>query len=244
MSLARVWNLRVNLDLFNAAFAAFPSIEDKAEFVSGYSCGMNSGSLVDGRSVAFQQGFAIGKEMRIEAEAYREMKSVVGKTGGRPPKDAQNKPIGLPDGLPIGIPGGEPIGEPYPLTPILNKITTTTTTPPTVDQSKKLPKADKAKFAEHTSDVKDVVNDLTRDWREKDPCDGREIHISRAGFASRVKEILAKYPDVDGGILVRAGMAYCGEPRQRYKAPQYFFGPQGPWKDYIEDLITTTSKGE
>ena len=72
MTRARCWNLRLNLDTFNAAFAALDDPPEQAEFLVGLSRGMNGGKVKDNCSDPMSVGFAIGEEMRAEAEGFRD----------------------------------------------------------------------------------------------------------------------------------------------------------------------------
>ncbi len=70
----------MNLDTFNSGYAALDNDQERAEFVSGLYKGMNGGKIKDDCSDPMSVGFAIGQEMRLEAEGFRE-RSV--KNGGK-----------------------------------------------------------------------------------------------------------------------------------------------------------------
>jgi hypothetical protein len=184
--------------------------------------------------------------MRSDAQAYIEHSSEMGRRGGpnswKIRANAKNEALTLP----ITPPNTSPIREAEPNLSIY-KSTTTTTTQPKVEQKKPLKekrKTSKAKFAEYGENVKEVVNTLSQEWITEDGPDKRTIHIHRADFAIRIKEILDEHQEIDENTLIQAGRDYCTEVRFRYKAPQYFFGPEGPWRGYIQDILTRTSKGE
>jgi hypothetical protein len=84
MARARFWNLRLNLDEFNAALAALDDDQQRSDFLLGLSRGMNGGQLRLGADEALSMGFELGQGMRHEAEEYRAGRSVNGKRGGRP----------------------------------------------------------------------------------------------------------------------------------------------------------------
>lgn len=101
MARSRTWNLRLNLDDFNAAFAALDDDSEKAHFLSGLSRGANGGDPKVGASSSFVSGFSIGSRMRQEAEGFRVSQTINGAKGGRPPKEpevnpneTQSKPMG------------------------------------------------------------------------------------------------------------------------------------------------------
>lgn len=78
----------MNLDTFNAAFAALDDDTERSKFLLGLSRGMNGGS-VKATSGPVWQGFQIGHEMRQEAENFRACKKVYGRLGGRPKTNQQ-----------------------------------------------------------------------------------------------------------------------------------------------------------
>ena len=99
MSRSRTWNLRMNLDLFNAALAALVDDAEKAQFLGGLSLGMNGGKLRPESHPPVVEGFNLGSNMRLDTESYRDAQYEKGKLGGRP-----KKPGGLPNGSPAGLP--------------------------------------------------------------------------------------------------------------------------------------------
>lgn len=97
MARSRTWNLKLNLDDFNAALAAQLSDTDIALFVRGLSHGMNGGTSRSGMPDAFSDGFEIGSQARQETEAFRRTCKSNGNEGGRPPGNrskTQPKPMG------------------------------------------------------------------------------------------------------------------------------------------------------
>jgi uncharacterized protein YdaU (DUF1376 family) len=83
-----------------------------------------------------------------------------------------------------------------------------------------------------------VVNTLGAEWHKEDPRDGRKISISPEGFAQAVERIKAEQPQADDETLIEAGRNYLAEKRERYQAPQWFFGVEGPWGAYIRAILT------
>ncbi len=79
--MARTWSMRFNLDDFNASYAALDDDSDKAQFLTGFSRGLNAGSLKDGASEALSCGFSLGHEMRREAEEFRAQAAIHGAKG-------------------------------------------------------------------------------------------------------------------------------------------------------------------
>lgn len=83
-----------------------------------------------------------------------------------------------------------------------------------------------------------VVNTLLDEWRTEDPEDGRPIKAGPEDTGKAVDGILKAQPHVTSDMLIQAGREYLASTRQRYKAPQYFFGPQGPWDGFIRAQMT------
>jgi hypothetical protein len=83
MTISRTWNLRLNIDEFNAAYATLVKEGDHALFLAGLFAGINNASL-DDPTGPLGIGFLIGQGMRMEAEEFRAMKKTVGGRGGRP----------------------------------------------------------------------------------------------------------------------------------------------------------------
>jgi hypothetical protein len=87
-------------------------------------------------------------------------------------------------------------------------------------------------------EIREAVNDLTVGWREKDPADGRIITVSPEDLASNLQKIQVAHPEVSLAILVQSGFDYCKSTRTRYKAPQYFYGPEGPWPQWVQSILS------
>lgn len=84
-----------------------------------------------------------------------------------------------------------------------------------------------------------VVNTLLDEWRTKDPEDGRTITASAELTGEAVDSILKSQPNVTSDVLIQAGRDYLTSSRQRYKAPQYFFGVAGPWVAFVKAILTS-----
>lgn len=84
-----------------------------------------------------------------------------------------------------------------------------------------------------------VVNTLLDEWRTKDPEDGRTITASAELTGEAIDSILNNQPNVTADVLIQAGRDYLTSSRQRYKAPQYFFGATGPWVAFVKAILTS-----
>lgn len=168
----------------------------------------------------------VSVRMQIEAEAY-EIKCQKlrenGTKGGRPPK-----PIAKPDGL----------KDENQMAPEVGSRKLEKALPPT-------PKGARSRrsrveiLGAFSTEVCNVVNTLTAEWRGEDPEDGRSITVSIEDMGKAVDSILKAQPNVTPDMLIQAGRDYLASPRMRYKAPQYFFGPQGPWDGFVRAQMTT-----
>lgn len=78
----RTWNLRLNLDAFNAATAALADATERLAFLAGLMQGVNGAQLRPSAPPAMTEGFAFGLSMRQEAEAHRARMSAKGRAGG------------------------------------------------------------------------------------------------------------------------------------------------------------------
>ncbi len=72
----------MNLDAFNADFAALADDDERGQFLSGLSVGMNEGHPRVSAADPFIEGYTLGKSMRDEAEALRNKSTEDGAKGG------------------------------------------------------------------------------------------------------------------------------------------------------------------
>lgn len=80
MASPRTWNLRLNLDDFNALTSSLYADADRALVLQGMSLGLNGGALPDGAPSAFCRGWELGHGMRVEAEEFRTAQAERGKS--------------------------------------------------------------------------------------------------------------------------------------------------------------------
>ena len=81
MARSRTWNLRLNVDEFNVAYAALDSPQERADWLTGFYKALNRATL-SGGSQAMSAGFEFAQQMVDEAEAFREKAAVAGSKGG------------------------------------------------------------------------------------------------------------------------------------------------------------------
>lgn len=106
MGVSRTWNLRLNLDEFNALVASLYSDADKALAIQGMMLGANCGALPEGTPPAFRRGWDLGNRMHKEAAAFQEAQAERGRasaekrrerTGSaQPHKDASRTTVRTP----------------------------------------------------------------------------------------------------------------------------------------------------
>ena len=108
----------------------------------------------------------------------------------------------------------------------------------------KVPKSRRKKgapFSGYTPDLSAFVNVMLGKWPTVQPGDSGKITIDPDRTIARVKEILG---DVSYSIeiLTRAYAQYLSTEPRFYKAPQFFWGPDGPWLDFVNGAIHRMSQ--
>lgn len=108
MAASRTWNLRLNLDEFNALAASVYTDIDRALLFQGMTLGFNGGECPIGVPSAFARAHQLGADARQEAEAFRTKMGQNGSRGGRPahrqdpgehePDQGCEEPAGKPEG--------------------------------------------------------------------------------------------------------------------------------------------------
>lgn len=108
MAASRTWNLRLNLDEFNALAASVYTDIDRALLFQGMTLGFNGGECPIGVPSAFARAYQLGADARQEAEAFRTKMGQNGSRGGRPahrqdpgehePDQGCEEPAGKPEG--------------------------------------------------------------------------------------------------------------------------------------------------
>ena len=88
--------------------------------------------------------------------------------------------------------------------------------------------------------TREIMQTLVDQWHEEDgpPADRRKISVSVPQWGERLEQIHAADPSLTEAVMVKAALAYLHEDHLRYKAPQFFFGPEGPWRGYVQTELT------
>ena len=238
--LARVWNLRLNLDALNADFMSLSDDTEKGQYLSGLCSGANKGRLRNDSSVPFSEGFSLGQEMREEAEGLRSANSINGAKGGR-----QKLPEMQPTGSPIGLPSGEP----YPESLILNPLTKNEKSKEVVtavSETTRHPRVPPWAKA-HDQEVLLAASEVCSPWphpkTDMQP-DGKTPvpHISLPEVGQRLAEIRKEGGSLEicKAIATRVVTEFRTSAGKWIKAPQHFFGkaPDAPWRAYYQAHIT------
>lgn len=79
----RIWNLRLNLDEFNALYGVAFTPDDRSQVLMGLFVGCNGGDLPEDTSKLVRRGFEVSSVWRSEAEGYALAKSEGGKTSAK-----------------------------------------------------------------------------------------------------------------------------------------------------------------
>lgn len=180
MARARTWNLRINLDEFNAAFATLCDERDRSDFLAGLSRGMNGGSEREGASPSFADGLRLGHVMRGEAEEFRAGKQAVGMLGGRP-RVNQSETTGEPE-VNLMVTTSEPqVNQSETQSTILKEKESTPPTPLPGETPARKPRQKKHQTDDCAPEVLPLVQEVYRSIPKEHPVTGEEVH--KGGFA-------------------------------------------------------------
>lgn len=242
----RTWNLRLNLDEFNAlAMAAF-SDQDRSDILRGLVLGCNAGTPPEQCSLLVQRSFTVGLSWRQEAEDFKGLKALAGKASAeaRQNKLGTANPRANREQVVNGVPtdreqavNQSTIHNPLILNPLNDKQ------PPTPLPGGKRKRRKATDIIQGFSeDVKRVVSTLAPLW----PTEGTEERTSPTSpqdFCQRIAEILEAGNDAD--VLIQAAKDYISIPQRKYAAPQFFFGKTGwggkgeaKWVGFVKFILT------
>lgn len=84
MAIARKLLVRVPVDEINASTALMETDKEMATWARGMIRGLNDGENKPGANQAYTEGWKIGFAARKAANDMRELRSEIGKAGGRP----------------------------------------------------------------------------------------------------------------------------------------------------------------
>lgn len=90
--------------------------------------------------------------------------------------------------------------------------------------------------------VRAWVNRVAGSWPTEDTRDGRAVRMDPEVLAENVQAILADQPGLTLDLLEEAAGNYLASAPQRWKAPQFFFGPGKapdgpPWRPWTRALL-------
>lgn len=256
--MARTWNLRFNLDVFNAAFASLDDAEERSEFLVGLSRGVNSGRVKDDCSDAMATGFAIGSDMRSEADEFTQKMVKGGRNSAQSRKDRD----GTAQPKSNKIEGGsEPASEGSSNQSTIHNPQSFNDKPEKKSSASQKPRRPAGKNGyrppvEVPAPLVPVAEWLFRDWPKVsyDPKGERLIdRLSPKGIWTRLLEVSEKC-GVEPGPLLFAGVAYLDRVLEAAKdtgKPSFvknmknFWGldPENrKWDEFYEDAKLTYNK--
>ncbi len=95
-------------------------------------------------------------------------------------------------------------------------------------------------LVEFQARTRKIMETLAPEWHKLDgpPADRRKINISIPIFGENLEVIWKDHPTLNDDVVIEAARRYLREEHLRYKAPQYFFGAEGPWKGYVKTELT------
>lgn len=253
MPRSRTWNLRLNVDDFNSAYASLVEDKDRSQFLTGFFGGVN-GAAMGGRGGPLGLGFDLGQSMKEEAESYRERKSEVGKLGGAPTHHKQN----VPDGIPKvnqedtkDVPKVYPIHNPQSLYPENdNPQINTPPSPKGVSSRKKLPRSPSWKmvFPDDVTEATFTIMDLwanTKTDIQPKKCNADPTKYVPESHPRQLADRLWSIQKEDGdlNICVEIAKEYIKDYRAGktwVKAAENFFGKadDAPFKVYYPAYMT------
>lgn len=269
MTKPRTWNLRLNIDVFNASVAALGDDQERAQFLTGMSCGMNGGCPRPGAPSALLEGFSVGSEMRKEAEAFVASKSGAGNSSvqARLKKYGSAQPTSNSDRTVIeqGSNTCSNSDRTNPQSTIYNPLTTNQ--PPSsstqeVQEGKKGKKAPKeakqpAWMEPFPADVLEAVAEIMefypRPPDDLQPPDRTTKHqdpvpeTSRPKLAQRLTDIKAEGGNLEVCVIIARRFVEeyrVINARVWMKAAQFFFGSssEAPWRDLYRAHVTNQAQ--
>lgn len=223
MSRARFWKLQINLDTFNAAYAALDGALEQAEFLAGLYRGMNGGKVKDDCSDPMSVGFAIGSEMRQEAEGFRMAASI---NGSKRKSNENYHPVNLVVDQTV-----DHVGHPIQY-PISNNLI------PTNEKSEKAPSPSRARSSAKKDEIPPIpedalpfLEDLSSRWYKKSH-DGRRV--TRLTPTETWKRIHKNREQDTVGVCINAGLYYLELDDNRYAiGMDNFFGKERKYTRYV-----------
>ncbi|MBA4274816.1 MAG: hypothetical protein C0436_04085 [Alphaproteobacteria bacterium] len=247
----RIWNLRINLDEFNAALGSVFTDEDRALLLQGMGLGFNGGLCSNTVPAPFRTGYTIGAESRNEADGYQQKKSIAGLASAETRKERYG--TAQPSKLPLTVfeqcsNDVLTVSERCPnQSPIPNPLTNNPQTPN--PKSKRRSRVDDL-TAEVPIEMIDAVNSIMALTPIEDQ-GGRKIRATRPEVLIRVQGIVTSHSAITPGDLVEAWKDYLNSSPRSIKAPQYFFGKaenQGPnganWEAWIKGVFVRRQLAE
>lgn len=237
MSRARCWKLQINLDTFNASFAALDTAEEKADFLTGLSRGMNGGKVKDDCSDPMSVGFAVGSDMRQEAEGFRLNASI---NGSKRKSNRNDHSVHQEVDQTVHHPGH----------PILNPISNNpiSTNPPT----EKEPSSSRARKSAGKKneplpipeEFLPMLEAICKHWPRRTTYSGEQANVSLlsrpADLWARIKKF---FPSEDPALMLKCALAYLDSLDERPKdfrglvpnvcAMTNFYGEAEIWKKMI-----------
>jgi len=237
MTRARCWKLQINLDTFNAAYAALDGPQEQSEFLIGLSRGMNGGKVKDDCPDSMAVGFAIGGEMRQEAEGFRMAASI---NGSKRKSNGNHQTVHHEVDQTVHHPG-HPI-----LNPQSTNLVPSTPLPPGKESSPSRARqsAKKKESLPPPEHLLPKLGTIVKDWPRRSDYKGVITPISLlarpADLWSRIEKFV---PEADRELAVDCGLVYLDDLDTRERgvaglipnvcAMTNFYGEAELWKKMI-----------
>lgn len=224
--MSRIWNLRLNLDEFNALVGMAFSETDKANTLNGLMAGLNGASLPEGCSSGVRAAFEVASRWRQEAEGFVNSQSIAGKASA----EARKKKFGSAQPPKVVRTGFEQASN---LTTIHNPQSINDNPPtekePSPQKRARLTRKQKVDNLSYPKEAVGVIRELDAIWPTV--VGDRQILWDANLAASRVTDILNSNPQITPETLICAGKNYlqnlAKEPDglKYVSALHFFFGP-------------------
>lgn len=218
--MARIWNLRLNIDELNAVFGMAFSDSDRSDTLIGLFLGCNGGEIPEGSSKVVRRGFEVGSAWRLEAEAHQERMSM----GGRASAESRRAKAGT----------AQP-------SKVVRSTFEGSSNQSTIynPQSKEVPPTPKGKAARKVKDqpipipdnLLPFLEELQASWPRRNH-DGKRVTILRP--VDMWDKICKNRQTDDPRVCINAGLFYLeGKPTSYIIGMDNFFGQARKYTKYV-----------
>lgn len=222
----RTWNLRLNVDEFNELFIRAFTDQDKADMLQGLAMGINGSTIPEQCSKVVRTSFEVGLGWRREAEGFKERMA----EGGKASAAARKAKFGSAQ-------PSEHCSKHLPNL-VRTNLQSTIHNPLTEIPKEKEKTSPSARLSPEEKERIEVnADEILRSYPRKTSKGEGNPRPNRTKLILRLTQLTARF-DLDE--LLDAWAWYLDDwtvnrSHSFIKAPDNFFGPQGPWEDCIRE---------